>query len=698
MNIPAKRAPTDQISKFLDIYTEVMGFADEPTHADPQIMAEWEKHIRHEFLTEIYVSRTEEEKSIIEHVTSDFRALSIEGVGGSGKSTLIRHVLSSIDSQDYPRVILDMHKSYPYEFKSEYTVAGYVKSIDDMVTQQVDSLFCTKHPERTQAVYEHLFFGKIPEQRLSLFGVREDLAIYAASEGVKQENLHIWYLQQRDNCNAKIKRFEKRAKRASRVSDWLIALKPFLGFKMFLLVLDNVDRIERDRQKVCFQFAIDSLNDGWGLVKPIITIRQENAHGVWQEAWATTVVRCSIDGRSVDKIPVFGEMKDLLIPVIWKRHSWCERWLEDYRAECLIVKKIAQLLQDSNGWGKICELANGSIRLGAEYYYRFIHYILSEIEADALEVLLKSPVRESLMKSCLFAWIARAGDILDKQALNLCKIYLKCQEQKFASFGCDLNYMILANLERRDGVTEIGQVTYDFSLLKVDPEEVIQRLWDLYSMKREDYGHVVELWDGDKQLERNGIGVTTQVAITPRGRCLLRDASVTFTFINTLLEQHGKLKREEWRNRGAAYYAIENYGIHARNNVRFIADVAFLHAIELCRIAITINKRDWYDRYTSRFCIQDDLQVTRILAANKAFINELRTKAEEDLKNDLDVCSYACVQLGRAYSADVARILPRHKEIYNYPGMVEHLLSQRTRQDLDLSKWNINVAEYLPNT
>jgi hypothetical protein len=179
------------------------------------------------------------------------------------------------------------------------------------------------------------------------------------------------------------------------------------------------------------------------------------------------------------------------------------------------------------------------------------------------------------------------------------------------------------------------------------------------------------------------------VELNHRGEALVELVCVSFTYISRLLcnsrDDHYYAGTD--RHKINHYYDLRNMGLHSKHNARFLAELAFLHTLELHKIRTAYNCRDWAVQYRDQFSIHKALQLERIVRVNTAFMRRIVEWMEEgdDTRREIERNMKYMKKISELYSQQVGKFTPHNigdTMVLNYERILDDM-----RDDDSLIDW-----------
>ena len=610
----------------LRLFQDIVTFGYELTYATPKNVLNTE--LRQLFFSEMYCERPLLEEKLRAFCTSQGAGLGVViGVQGSGKSTIVQVVQSQLDPSHFPFLLINFKAFYTDKLSWE-PIGKWRKIVEDNLKQQITARFLDQ--DRIDKWFTHFLFED-PETRAMFKDELDEIhRLYqhdrfrAGSAYPNDEKQ--WFATQ-------LPRFPNLATSIGRqltLEHYFKAarLQTSNAIEQFVVVFDNVDRVERQRQADVYQIAEDLRATHTTSANIIITTRKETCHPPEEV--------CNAHPAPIMEIGLYGNRerdKSLLSPdqfeQILARRLTCFKSLSKGAEFTNNIIALSRSLKEEYSEIVLINVANQSIRDALHYHCAFVEYLLDQYPPDELySRLCQRGGVGSFLISCLYGWVARHGAVLNHQSLNLVELLDECRRvhQYKGIAGCDLSYLLLVclyNCHRRHAANPlVSELFARFAPLKYSPEKLRKALFDLWSLRELEFGNVLNIYQKHLPKVSADIRDDAECELNFRGETLIQRVSVSFTFINRLLFDKGHDDFYPIKERRAVdrYYEIGHLPRHAHWSCRFLFDLAFLHSLELHKIRTRYASADWYDRYAHDFCIDHDLQVQRIIDSHCGFL------------------------------------------------------------------------------
>lgn len=635
------------------------------------------------FYANLYHDRLWAEQEIRRLILGSKRALSIEGIEGCGKSTITRKVLDSLDKSEYPYLVLDFNLlANDTSFKGVNNAGDFESVVSDNLRRTLLVNYYEKSSENIEMLYLHALFSNEKTTSIDFIDYRMKLNfmintyIPKANEKERCE----WYREH--IMDASIRNLQMSIFEKIRYTHLIMVLQDVLPFShRFVLIMDNVDRLPRNLQPFCYDYALSFNNEMYEFAKIIITIRPENAHLPEQ---ITGIRSEHIDSVRLVDLGHADASNSYLDSNGF--HSILEKRQNEYyniSGQSALADKLSLLTQALKAQYSelmLIDLSNQSIRTALDYHCKFLFYLLDACPFIPLQELIKQNRHSSLLLSCFLGWIAEQGEVLNDQNLNFANLVENAENCNYQILGCDLSYLILVSL-RKQTVDSNGEEIYRVSLLSLASKlsilgfsecEVRREVYQLFFNKNKEFGHVISISNDEIVRDEESITSKTRISLNFRGKCLLEEVSIMFFFVNRLL--YKTQKRDIKYSGDFGYYDYSNYSTHAKNNINLFARVARLHSVELVRIARRIGRKDWLQIYNNEFTINGKLELHRALRKNIIFLQRF----EKDMQGTFALHINTMEILMCIYDNFVKTITSETVLIYDYRKIVKDSLQRGT--------------------
>lgn len=677
------------------------------------------KELRDRFWVEIYFKRENIEKNIKAKLEISSKILSIEGITGCGKSTIIRKILKDLDTTFY--ILIDFNEkpiTIPISLNEKRELDYWLYKIGEELKLNICGKFFDENDDLKYHLYDLALFSNEEFFRKRFF--YERLEIRNIVHGLKDlPEITSKNIKNHSNGNEK-KEVDKIFGIVFRKADYkhlIFTIKNyFKSSKKFMVILDNVDNLPSKHQQYCYEFAIlfNNLPEIKYLSQMLICIRKENAHR------ARSIPNCGAE----NVIPIhMGDVgyedfytnyldQNMFYQIIEAR----QKYYTDRRTNN-ISRRTNFILKNIKGAYNeliLIDLANQSIKTALSYHLSYVRFLLKNFEDDYLNNIFSDAdpyVKSTFLYSCFLGWIAIQRDILDGKCLNIVRNIQNSIRKNYLGMNCDLGYLILSYLYNalEEGGKDVyaDNIIYELTSIGFDEEQIRKKIFDLYRFGEKGFGHIVNISSDFEIKNENDIISETLISINYRGICLLKYIIISFTFINRLL-----FNTDEYFDKKLIekYYDFDSFIIHTKNNIVFYAKVAFLHSLELLCISLRMNNANWLRTYKEKFGVYNIkkskylLHLERIIISSKEkFLITIKIIfKQKNEKNYKLMIRYIEIldKLYLLYKKQISLIENKNYKIYNFENIVKKMLylkKEISDFDLDDSKIEkIDVSDIIP--
>ncbi len=651
----------------------------------------------------LYYEREDIEADLKAAIAELQRPISLEGVQGCGKSTTLIKVLEELNKDEYPRIYIDFDDEYRKYFNDCSDEKTWWEAIKNRIRDKIKLKFFNIESNNHIKMYSHYIFIE-PDG--------DDYKREIERITLKNINLKAWYLEKRKQ-NEDIKKIEKEIDKKITYDQLIRALKPIKNFKGFLVIFDNVDRIERESQQFCFKFTVDFMKNVKKCGTIIICIREENARYPANDY--------TIKKSNIKSIPMvcrkFSEKKERKLDpkdfyaILKKRNAFYQKESKNYELK-RVIDFLIKNLESTYAESRLIDLGNQSIRDSMNYHCKFVKAVIEYYRKNKFDlnqiyelfISIQGYKRRSFLNSHFLGWVADQIKGHSAQCLNLIEVFEKC-ELKFYAVGCDLNYLILVNLlnykrlNNDDSIT-LSQLAKNLRKIGYEKENIRENVFYLYNLRYEPLGEAITIIAKNEIRKAKDLTDNTKIEINFRGECLVKYISVSFTFINRILffASYYEDKKNIPVN---DYYNFRNYFLHVKNSVLFLGRIAKLHMIELRRIYDKYNnKEDWLIEYKKQFCMGKEgtykLQLERIIDSNCRFLKNLNAFITSPRLNSyIDILN----KLKRLYQEEIKQFNISNLEFKKLDKVIRKLVENPNliNYDFNSREYKDNIVKYLEN-
>jgi hypothetical protein len=693
-------------------YRAIMRFALEETRQDD--LERREKYIQeleNSFYDSIYFERDLLEQEIKEDILFDSSVLTIQGTEGCGKTTVLKKVADELHQDGYPCIKLDFNFLYHDVFVECRDEPSWINKIGEQLSKTISQKhFSLSDDDNLEFLYESYLFPEEKQTKIESNDLTRELIEeykYKKSEVPEHERkLKEWYRNNKFE-NETIRSIRNKILDRTNYAHYILAfMKITKNHNKMIVILDNVDRIPREYQPNCFHFGIDFYNNLKHCAKIIVCIREENAHYPRNSA---AIQSAAITPLKVLDKKAKDRRRQILDPydfhkILQRRYDFYKDYAEDNNF-CELIGSLTNFLKREYAEFLLIDLANQSIRTALDYHCIFVYHLIKKYsesrDINKIERILNTYKNKpgkvsSFLNSHLFGWIAKYTEDLDMQSLNIVKLYSACRSKDYRAVGCDLGYLILVNLNNERGPVKLSKIIQNLAILGFEKSDIKKRIYELYNLRNREFGYVITIWNDDIIEDVDSLKDYTKIEINYRGKTLIDSIATSFTFISRLLffTDYYKGRKSLVGN----YYNFRNVVNHSRNNLRFLSKIAWLHSLELIRICIKMNDRNWLAKYKRRFCVKNQLQLEKIIESNKKYLEKVKPHLDKNGdENQIVVHIKIFDKLMKLYQNQIETLTSDTIEIYKYADIIEDMLKDKNKihNDFNDGKYKQNIKRYI---
>jgi hypothetical protein len=623
------------------------------------------------FLERFYEKRNEESTEKIKaRITNDKTIISFEGVQGCGKSTTAQILLDDIKKNkynnknyDYIRIDFNVLKSQLFE-NDENKIK---KKLDEILKNRIrDKYF----ENRDHDLYTALLIEEYP-----------DVDSFSNFLTYKREFNRKFIRNCKHNGTSDKSTYLSNFIRES--VDFINRLDEEIDFKHYIIIgkiknifsnenvplekiiilLDNVDILDHVQQRAFFQYALDNATSLQSYSKLLITIRPENAYAhQYMGGFSNYINRIFFREEDKEEFTYLSPIEFNLILSRRIDYFWMEIAPKEFKDADVLIQTIIELknkMLNTHAEANLIGIANQSIRAALSYHCDFLEYLIFTVGLIYIKLNDKKRYNrfineQTFINSVFYGWVAEKNDLLSKQNLNICKIVNLCEIQGYKIKGCDLGYLILANLERHkvkgSSTIQINKLLEGLRKLNYTDDEILAKLNELKENDNKDFGGVINIFCEKYNRYIDIKNINDVVSLNDRGKYLIDKVSISFTFNVKHVYDCGKNHNVEYLEKEDdllpeyqkysffmkkaksddlfTFYDYDGYGELLLNSIYLYARIAKLHCRELIKICRYYNKSEWYSEYKNDFCINDKLQLIRILDSACFHFDSLSTNKQ----------------------------------------------------------------------
>ena len=656
-------------------FEEVIIYGYKPINED---MSDEDQYLSRQFFSKIYFDRPHHEKCIKDFCDKNLGSLgTVVGVQGSGKSTIIQKIRKDMDHPEQcPFLIIDFGTFYPQQLAREVNINNWGKIVEDYLKNNIGKRFLGEEgidKHFFHFLYEHEDLnGVLGEVRgrlrrrfsndMSMKGGKQDLSKAAEKKWFKKNQAHFVPIA---NLIAKKLNLAHFFQAARRETNEVI--------KRFIIVFDNVDRVPRYHQADIYQIAEDIRMAYSDFVHTIITTRKETCHPPGQVI--------NYHPAPVTEIGIYNAQKedeknltaqDFNQILGHRLQVFLSRSNNDPLARQLVTLSLS--LQEGYSDIVLINLANQSIRDALHYHCKFVRYLLNEYPSlQELNQRLRMG-GGSLLSSCLYGWVTKHEDAINQQCLNVVDLLDNCRKNNFVGIaGCDLSYLLLVCLynDKHRGkyhLVRVSELFDRFNRLNYSNDKLREALFNLWATTDQEFGHILNIYQKNLPGAWTDIKDDAELELNYRGDRLIKEVTISFTFINRLLYN----KSDDYfyptriRNDITHYYDFKHLANHARWSCKFLYRLAFLHSLELHKIRSRYNCNRWTVEYAKDFCINGEFQLIRIIDNHMKFLKKAidhhAGNEGAEWKNKVEEAITIMDSLQNIYKRQIALLTPETRE------------------------------------
>jgi len=576
-----------------------------------------------------YINRNIEEN--LKSLINNNKFIMIQGVAGSGKTTIIKKVINELFCNSKIKKIFYRNIELNPSSKQNY--------IEDVYEKLIRDIFYNNKIRDDKLIKEFfIYFCKKEEMSIKQLDILNDInsindtnklcnSINKVPNNIFRE--YFW------NDLTNTKNYKK-------------YFTHLLNYFKYIMIIDNIDRLSNNNQidlyKSLQDIASKILDDKSKIIFAIRNIR------TWE---------------------VFGggeapENFDILDKIFRENDSFYK-----HRTPFIIIEKAINSMEKNDTYEYISEI-NKQIKKSKFIEFNIFEYSNGSIRTTFLNLLdfyiwfdknknSGSIVNfsQTKMNSLFLGWLSLQKHVNELDGLNLSKVIRNMEENNYKIVGCDTSLLLLTLIHNNPSGITYRRICNQFNKLNKSnklKKELKEILFNMYSIGRHqsleeaDYlNHIISIDDNIPINEYDDIHADTTFYINLKGKQLLI-ASLTFTYNN--LQYYKEFKHAEFNN-----YFKEKIETRIKANNLFLFRIIKVHLIELYRICAKYNTENWLEEYLLDFGYeiegQRNLQVINIIGKTKKHL--------EYIKNDIEYY--------KEYDNELQNILNKYEEevdnIYN---------------------------------
>ncbi len=620
-------------STFLESLKRALDFSlDQPirkgTHPDAN-----------DYFASLHVPFPKQDNEFLEKLHANLDGfLVVSAPTGRGKTSIIRMALLSLPKKarfflfDFKNEIEKL-----YDFPQE--PGGRHKYLRDLLKRELASQFLTEIDHKLRFIFNALydfFFEERMHKLIFKWRAKHD----NPHIGANREDLFKLFLDDLDVTPAEEEFVMERLTCAQMIA----CIKATLKIEHFLLVLDNVDRLNGDMQPVLFSVAIDIFHGGNGDFGLLVAVREKNllrfelsTYGGEIIEVVSLVTHAAERSKPVRLSPPDAEFIGNLLEM---RYIFAERALPATGSAVGIVfghikpKVRARFVEE-----KLHNLANHNLRNMLTLNYEFIEYLLKLVDKRVIVNERNAlTIDDHDFASYLYRWMYSVANQRHEMLLDITDRYDQVVRGTIQDpIECDIELILLAWLTNSPNrFLRVNDIVEDFSHIGVRRDLVTRSLQRLYDVPL-DFRHV-EIGDSEVNVSWEAIDKRNpRVFITPLGREFVGSTITKFEFLFHCLTYPNVVDTDS-----PQMLAPVSRDMTKKVSVilTFLEKMKGVHSAAVNQIKMHTSKegQDWEELYRERFCINQELILERIVYSHLAHLGntEYLTRYKQLLESYLN--------------------------------------------------------------
>ncbi|MCB0743682.1 MAG: hypothetical protein KDC67_07250 [Ignavibacteriae bacterium] len=397
----------------------------------------------------------------------------------------------------------------------------------------------------------------------------------------------------------------------------------------FIIVLDNVDRINSKLQPTLFSVAIDIFHGGKGDFGVLVAIREKN------------ILRFELTSHGGDVIEVVSlqtHAKERTRPI--RMHKLTKEFVEsllskryDFAIDTLLtsedenIKKVFNqlrpLITRKFIEERIYNISNHNLRTMLTLNYEFIYYLILLIQRN--KIVNNYPTLDidaEKINSYFFRWIYAVANQRHELLLDMALKYdisrAKNLKEKIQN---DIDLVVLAYLSNNTQYNlRISNVCNIFKNIGIKTKQIIKTIYKLYSV--EDDVRYIELGDSEAVLNiEDIIRDDCRVKITPLGNEFVSSTITKFEFLYHCLTYPNIVSLDSPEMLSPVQ---EERDKKIETVLKFLENMKSVHleVIKFMKEKSKLTDSEWEEYFRNNFCVKNQFIIERIAISHISHFKE----------------------------------------------------------------------------
>jgi hypothetical protein len=571
----------------------------------------------------------EDEHGVGEALESADKLVAIVAPPGGGKTTIIRKELRERKIEPRQYFLFDFKEQIEQFYSMGRSSEERVTFIRDQFKRELAKQFLDDLDAKINFVYTalQLFFYEERMHRRILIWRKEKSDPDIGKAGTDREALRSVF----SSDWGAILEEEEFVRKNLTCAQMAIAVKSALDLPRFLLIIDNVDRLQVGAQPQLFSAAVDIHHGGHGEFGTIVAIRSKNLMRFEEAGSAGDVVRIVSLSQVVEEtrpVRLHAPTATLARTILESRQAFALGTLtstdaKDPHTEARqLFTQLAPLANDRFVADQLYNIANHSIKKLLTLNLDFLKYLCRLVGAgtipykDGVVVLADWQVH-----SYLYRWLF-ASQTTDQPFL----LDVVSKFERFAggtlraASDCDIELVVLAWLSERDArFVRLSEITRAFCEIGIAPESVITSIYKMYDVEL--LHRYIELSDSEEHIALEYcFTADPHVSLNPLGREFVGNTITKLEFLHRCLVYTESRASESPQIFGRADTDIDK---KVNAVVRHLRMVQEAHAASIASFAAAASHMpDFEAFYRKEFCVGGQLILERLAISHLTYLKK----------------------------------------------------------------------------
>lgn len=614
--------PYEEYLEFLDLLRKPMLFALDETPADgwslspdvffEQICAEFD---------------AEDEHGVAEALDSANKLVVIVAPPGGGKTTIIRKELRKMAIPPEQYFLFDFKEQIEKFYSMGKSPEDKLKFIRDQFKLEMARQFLAKIEDKVAFVYTALmlfFYEERMHRRIFMWRKAHNNP-HIGETGAKKDALRTIFATDWEAVTEE----EEFVKANLTCAQMAITVKRALNLPRFLLIIDNVDRLQVGAQPHLFSAAIDIHHGGRGEFGTVVAIRSKNLMRFEEAGSAGNIVRIVSLSQIVEEarpVRLHPPTPELARTVLEGRQTYAEKAVAatddsgKFAEARSIFVRLAQLANDEFVADQLYNIANHSIKQMLVLNLDFVKYLFRLIGAKTIPYENGTlDLADWQVHSYLYRWLFARQTADHPFLLDVVTKFERYSAGTLdAAPECDIELVILAWLSRREvQFVRLSEVVRAFREIGIEPDSVITSLYRMYDVEL--LHRYLELSDSEEHVSLNYCRTENpRVTLNPLGFEFAANTITKFEFLHRCLLYSSSQSSSQDNLLERADTGIDS---KIQAVVSHLREMQEAHVAAINQFASAAQHvSDFEAHYRREFCIGENFMLERIARSHLTFL------------------------------------------------------------------------------